>query len=314
VSTRIRIGTRKSALALWQAHHVAALLRAHEPDLDIALVELTTQGDRIQDRPLATVGGKGLFVKEIEDALLRNDVDLAVHSLKDLPAQIPDGLLIGAVPLREDPRDALCSPAHRTLDALPRGARVGTSSLRRACQLRALRPDLEIVSIRGNVETRLRKIETENLAAVVLAFAGLKRLGLGERATEILPLERMLPAVGQGALAIEQRAGDPLVSARLARLEDAPTRVAVEAERAFLGTLEGNCQVPLAAHASISGELLALRGLVGAPDGSQILRDQGEAPLPDAAALGRAVAEALLEQGAAELLRKTEPGTPPGGP
>jgi hydroxymethylbilane synthase len=275
------------------------------------LVELTTQGDRIQDRPLAAVGGKGLFVKEIEEALLRNEVDLAVHSLKDLPAFMPPGLTLGAVPEREDPRDALCSPQFEKLALLPQGARVGTSSLRRACQLKALRPDLEIVAIRGNVDTRLRKLETEKLAAVVLAHAGLKRLGLGGRATEIFEPEAVLPAVGQGALALQQREGDAKVSARLARLEDAATRVCVEAERAFLAKLEGGCQVPLAAHARLTGELLELRGLVGAPDGSKILRDAGSAPIPDAAVLGRAVAESLLEQGAAQLMGKTDPAVAP---
>ena len=310
MSERIRIGTRKSALALWQANHVAGLLRAQEPGLEVVLVELTTQGDKILDRPLASVGGKGLFVKEIEDALLRRDVDLAVHSLKDLPAQVPPGLVIGAVPAREDPRDALCSPEFRTLDALPQGARVGTSSLRRACQLKALRPDLQIHSIRGNVETRLKKIETEKLHAVVLAYAGLKRLGLEARATQVLNTDQLLPAVGQGALALEQRVGDVAVSRRLAPLEEAATRVCVEAERAFLARLQGGCQVPLAAHAQLEGELLTLRGLVGTPDGTRVLRDAGTAPIPDAAALGRAVAESLLEQGAAEILGTTDPAEP----
>ncbi|MBS2028454.1 MAG: hydroxymethylbilane synthase [Deltaproteobacteria bacterium] len=310
MTERIRIGTRKSALALWQANHVASLLRAQEPGLEVVLVELTTQGDKILDRPLASVGGKGLFVKEIEDALLRRDVDLAVHSLKDLPAQVPPGLVIGAVPTREDPRDALCSPEFRTLDALPKGAKVGTSSLRRASQLRALRPDLQIHSIRGNVETRLKKIETEKLQAVVLAYAGLKRLGLEARATQVLSTDQLLPAVGQGALALEQRVGDVAVSRRLAPLEEAATRVCVEAERAFLARLQGGCQVPLAAHAQLEGELLTLRGLVATPDGTRVLRDAGTAPVPDAAALGRAVAESLLEQGAAEILGTTDPAEP----
>jgi hydroxymethylbilane synthase len=300
---KVRIGTRKSALALWQAHHVAELLRAARPGIEVTLLELSTQGDRILDRPLSSVGGKGLFVKEIEDALLRRDVDLAVHSLKDLPAQTPRGLVIGAVPVREDPRDALCSPKHRSLDALPQQARVGTSSLRRAAQLKSRRPDLQIVSIRGNVETRLKKIETEGLHGVVLAYAGLRRLGLGDRATEVIAPEVMLPAVGQGALAIEQREDDGAMTELLRALEDAPARICVEAERAFLGTLEGNCQVPLAAHATLEGELVRLRGLVASPEGSRILRDEGAAPLPDAQALGRAVAQALLERGAHAILR-----------
>jgi len=301
--TRIRIGTRRSALALWQAHHVADLLRAQEPGLEVVLHELTTQGDQILDRPLASVGGKGLFVKEIEASLLRGEIDLAVHSLKDLPAALPPGLCIGAVPARGDPRDAVCSPAFRTLAQLPHGARVGTSSLRRASQLLALRPDLQIVSVRGNVQTRLSKLESEGLAAVVLAHAGLLRLGLGDSATQVLEPSAMLPAVGQGALAIEQREGDASVTARVAKLEDAATRVAVEAERAFLAALEGGCQVPLAAFAELRGELLHLRGLVGAPDGTVMLREEGELPVPDAAALGRAVAAALRERGAEEILR-----------
>ena len=300
---RIRIGTRRSALALWQAHHVRDRLQALDGSLEIELVEVVTQGDKILDRPLAAVGGKGLFVKEIEESLLAGEVDLAVHSMKDLPALLPEGLVLGAVPEREDPRDALCSPAFRTLDALPKKAKVGTSSLRRACQLHALRPDLEVVSIRGNVETRLKKIETENLAAVVLALAGLKRLGLAERATEILGPPRFLPAVGQGALAIEQRRGDARITSLLQKLDHAPTRTATEAERAMLATLEGNCQVPIAAHAVIEGDSLRLVGLVGSSDGRQALRDEARGALAEAAQLGTKLGRALLDRGAASLLR-----------
>jgi hydroxymethylbilane synthase len=290
-------------LALWQAEHVRSLLLARDPSLDVKLVELVTRGDVIVDRPLASVGGKGLFVKEIEEALLRGEVDIAVHSMKDLPAKLPDGLIIGCVPEREDPSDALCSPQFRTLAALPEKARVGTSSLRRACQLLAVRPDVQVVSIRGNVETRLRKLETEGLAAVVLARAGLKRLGLEARITEVLGADQMLSAVGQGALAIEVRESDAETLARVRAFEHASTRHAVDAERAFLDVLEGNCQVPLAAFAQEeAGGLLYLRGLVGRPDGKRVLREQGRAPVTDATSLGRAVAEALLEQGADKIL------------
>jgi hydroxymethylbilane synthase len=266
------------------------------------LVEIVTRGDVIVDRPLASVGGKGLFIKEIEEALLDLRVDLAVHSMKDLPSRLPTALMIGAVPERDDPRDALVSPVFRTLEALPRGARVGTSSIRRACQLLSLRPDLQLVSIRGNVETRLRKIESEGLAGAVLAFAGLKRLGLAERATHILEPAQMLPAVGQGALAIEVRKSDERIRGVLEGLNHAPDRVRVDAERAFLDVMDGNCQVPVAALAQVEGSLLQLKALVGSPDGTRILREEGETSLDQAEALGSGVAHALMDRGAGELL------------
>src|SRR5512142_2470505 len=243
----IRIATRRSALAKWQANHVAGLLRAREPGLEVRLHELVTKGDKILEVPLARVGGKGLFVKEIEDALLGGDAEIAVHSMKDLPAVLAAGLAIGAVPEREDPRDALCSRGLR-LEDLPRGARVGTSSLRRAAQLKAARPDLHVETVRGNVETRLRKID-QGLHAVVLAYAGLRRLGLAERATQVFSTDEMLPAVAQGARAIEARSADAETMRRLAPLEDPTTRHRVEAERGLLRRLEGGCQVPIAAHA-----------------------------------------------------------------
>ncbi|HVI93543.1 MAG TPA: hydroxymethylbilane synthase, partial [Anaeromyxobacter sp.] len=230
----IRIATRRSPLAKWQANHVADLLRAKEPGLEVRLHELVTKGDRILEVPLAEVGGKGLFVKEIEDALLAGDAEIAVHSMKDLPALLAPGLAIGAVPEREDPRDALCSPRYKTLAALPKGAKVGTSSLRRSAQLKVIRPDLQIEMVRGNVETRLRKA-SEGLDAVVLAYAGLRRLGLDAHATYVFPAEEMLPAVAQGALALEARADDAATMKRLAALEHPETRVRVEAERGFLG-------------------------------------------------------------------------------
>ena len=297
----IRIATRRSPLAKWQANHVAGLLRAREPGLEVELQEIVTRGDRILEVPLAEVGGKGLFVKEIEDALLSGQAQIAVHSMKDLPALLAPGLVVAAVPEREDPRDALCSPRWKTLSALPRGARVGTSSLRRAAQLRELRPDLRTEVVRGNVETRLRKASAE-LDAVVLAYAGLRRLGLADRATQVFSTEEMLPAVAQGALALEARADDAETLARLAPLEDADTRVRIEAERALLRRLEGGCQVPIAGHAVVSGGTVTLRALVASVDGSRVIRGHESGPTGAAAAIGEALAEEMLAQGAAALV------------
>ncbi len=301
----IRIATRKSPLAKWQANHVAGLLRAREPGLEVRLHELSTRGDRILEVPLAQVGGKGLFVKEIEDALLAGDAEIAVHSMKDLPAVLAPGLVMAAVPLREDPRDALCSPRWKTLAALPQGARVGTSSLRRAAQLKALRPDLQTEVVRGNVETRLRKA-SEGLDAVVLAYAGLRRLGLAEHATQVFSPEEMLPAVAQGALALEARADDADTLARLAPLEDPDTRVRIEAERALLRRLEGGCQIPIAGHATVQGGTVRLRALVASVDGSQVIRGERSGPAGAAAAVGDALAEEMLAQGAAALVQAAE--------
>ncbi|HZJ52924.1 MAG TPA: hydroxymethylbilane synthase [Myxococcaceae bacterium] len=297
----LRIATRKSPLALWQAHHVAGQLRARSPGIEVTLVELSTEGDRMLDGPLSRIGGKGLFVKEIEAALLDGRADLAVHSLKDVTSSFPPGLVLAAVPEREDPRDAWVSPGGLRFADIPRGGRVGTSSLRRACQLRALRPDLEVVSLRGNVGTRLRKTEEQGLSGSILALAGLRRLGLEQRVTELLPPEVMLPAVGQGALALECAEGSahrPL----LASLEHRPTRVPIDAERAFLEKLEGGCTVPLAAHAILEGDQLWVRGLVGAPDGSEVVRAELRGPAARARALGKELAEELLRRGARALL------------
>jgi hydroxymethylbilane synthase len=306
----IRIATRRSPLAKWQANHVASLLRANEPALDVRLHEVVTRGDRILDVPLADVGGKGLFVKEIEDALLAGEAEVAVHSMKDLPAVLAPGLLIGAVPEREDPRDALCSPRWKTLDRLPKGGKVGTSSLRRSAQLKAIRPDLEIHMVRGNVETRLRKA-AESLDAVVLAYAGLRRLGLAEHATQVLSADEMLPAVAQGALALEARAADGATLKRLSALEHPETRVRTEAERGFLARIEGGCQVPIAGHARVEGQSVVLRALVASLDGTKVIRAERAAPLADARRLGEALAEELLSKGAAEILRECE-GKAPG--
>jgi hydroxymethylbilane synthase len=301
----VRIATRRSPLALWQANHVADLLRQREPGLEVVLRELMTRGDRILEVPLAQVGGKGLFVKEIEDALIAGDAEIAVHSMKDLPALLADGLAIGAVPVREDPRDALCSPRWKTLDRLPRGAKVGTSSLRRSAQLKALRPDLQTEVVRGNVKTRLDKA-SQGLDAVVLAYAGLRRLGLDGHATQVLSPEEMLPAVAQGALALEARAGDAVTMKRLAALDDADTRHRVEAERGFLARIEGGCQVPIAGHATVAGGQVHLRALVASLDGGRIIRGERRGPVAEARALGVALAEELLGKGADGILKEAE--------
>ncbi|HVE83282.1 MAG TPA: hydroxymethylbilane synthase, partial [Myxococcales bacterium] len=293
----LRIATRKSPLALWQANHVAERLKQAHPGLEVALVEMTTQGDRFLSAPLSEVGGKGLFVKEIEEALLDGRADVAVHSLKDMTSEIPAGLELAAVAEREDPRDALVGRTVKRWVELPRGAKVGTSSLRRACQLKEKRPDLEIVPLRGNVQTRLRKVEELALDAAVLAHAGLKRLGLEWRATELLEPEVSLPAVGQGVLGIEARAGDAETQGRLAVLEHGPTRQVVAAERAFLAKLEGGCTVPLAAYAVLQDGELWLRGLIGRPDGTRVVRGERRGPASAGAPLGTSLAEELLQRG-----------------
>ncbi len=299
----VRIATRQSPLALWQARHVGALLAAQHPGLQVSLVEMTTEGDRFLSAPLSSVGGKGLFVKEIEQALLDGRADVAVHSLKDMTSVLPAGLLLAAVPLREDPRDAFCSPLGLRLESLPKGARVGTSSLRRTCILRSRRPDLEIVSLRGNVQTRLARTRELGLHGAVLAHAGLKRLGLEAEVTEVLPTSLSLPAVGQGVLAIQCRTEDAEMRRLLAPLEDATTRIAITAERALLARLEGGCTVPLAGHATVEGDTVHLRGLVGRPDGSRVVEAERSGPVEAAHALGEALAEELLSQGAADILR-----------
>jgi hydroxymethylbilane synthase len=302
---RLILGSRGSALALWQAHHIKDRLEADSPGLVVELRIIKTQGDKIQDTPLAKIGGKGLFVKEIEEALLRSEIDLAVHSIKDVPGVLPDGLAIAAIPEREDPRDVLVSRAGGLAD-LPEGARVGTASLRRSCQLRAQRRDLRIEMLRGNVDTRLRRIDEGAFDAIVLAAAGLRRLGHAARVTEILPHEVCLPAIGQGALGIEQRQDDPAVAAHVSRLDHLPTATAVRAERAFLARLGGGCQTPIAGHATLRADVLTLEGLVGNPDGSEILRDSVTGPAAEAETLGRTLADRLLARGADRLLALAE--------
>ena len=298
---QLRIATRRSALALWQAEHVAGALRTAHPGLAVVLVKVVTQGDRIQDRPLAEIGGKGLFIKELEVAIENGEADLAVHSMKDVPADLPEGFLIAAALERADPRDAFVSLRHASFAALPHGARVGTSSPRRQCILKAARPDLEITQLRGNVDTRLARLERGDLDAIILAAAGLTRLGLAARITEYLDPQVALPAVGQGIVGIECRA-DPALLALVGVLEHAPTRARLTAERAFAARLEGSCQSPIAGYATLAGARLNLRGLVGAPDGTRVFQDAIDGAVADAAQLGTALAERLLAAGAAELL------------
>ena len=308
-SDTVRIATRRSPLALWQAEHVAARLRAAHPGLAVELVPMTTQGDRILDSPLARIGGKGLFVKELERALLEGRADLAVHSMKDVPVELPPGLVIGAVLEREDPRDALVArEPGLDLDTLPAGARVGTSSLRRQCQLRARRPDLRVLDLRGNVGTRLGRLDEGRFDAIVLAAAGLRRLGEAGRITRALAPEEMLPAIAQGAIGVECREDDARVRGLLGPLEHGPTRVRVEAERAFNARLGGGCQVPLAAHAVLERGVILLRGLVGRPDGTELVEGVVSGRPEDAALLGRVLAEDLLGRGADRILAGLETG------
>ena len=298
------IGTRGSRLAVWQAEWVQAQLKESAPDVTVTLRRIKTSGDKILDVPLATIGGKGLFVKEIEDALLQGEIDLAVHSMKDVPTALPEGLEILCVPAREDPCDALISREAKSLDRLPRGACVGTSSLRRQAQLLHRRPDLKIEMLRGNLDTRLRKLRDGEFDAVVVAAAGLKRMWWLEQVTEYLPSDVSLPAIGQGALGLEGRRDDAFVRGIVASLDDAPTRTAVTAERALLERLEGGCQVPIAAHATIAGDRLRIEGLVASVDGRRLVRDRVEGPVAEARALGTRLAEQLLKQGGETILNE----------
>lgn len=298
-----RIGTRASRLALWQANFVAARLRPILGDRPVVLVEISTSGDQVRDVPLAQLGGQGAFTKEIQRALLKNTIDAAVHSLKDLPTEPVEGLLLAAVPPRGPTADVLISQRYRTLGHLPTGATVATSSLRRRAQLLHRRPDLKVVSIRGNVETRLRKLENDSLDAIVLALAGLERLGLRGEVTEILDSEWMLPAIGQGALGLECRADDKRSLAAVRQLDDEPTHQAVRAERALLHTLGGGCQIPVGAVCSVVGHSLSLRGVVLDPDGRQRIEGSSAGSASLAEDLGRDLALDLLNRGAKDLLR-----------
>ena len=287
---------------MWQAKFVRDRLLELHPDLEIELVKMTTQGDKILDTPLAKIGGKGLFVKELEQGMLAGDADIAVHSMKDVPMHLPEGLHLPVICQREDPRDAFVSNTYASLADLPAGSKVGTSSLRRECQLRTHRPDLEVLPLRGNVNTRLAKLDDGQFDAIILASAGLKRLGFEDRIREAMTPEQSLPAVGQGAVGIETRVDDVEINALLAPLRCPRTWIVVSAERAMNRRLAGGCQVPIAGFALIDGDEVWLRGLVGMPDGSQMLTADARARVEDAEALGEAISENLLAQGADKIL------------
>lgn len=296
------IGTRGSTLALWQAEWVQARMKELAPDLSVSLQRIKTSGDKIVDVPLAKIGGKGLFVKEIEEALLRKEIDVAVHSMKDVPTVLPHGLALLCVPKREDPRDAWLSRTGARFRDLPPGAKVGTSSLRRQAQLLCLRPDLQICMLRGNLDTRLRKLMDGEFDAIVLAAAGLKRLGWTDGITEYFAVDECVPAIGQGALAIEGRADDRFIVNLLTPLEDRATRVAVTAERALLDRLQGGCQVPIAGHANVQGEQIHLEALVASVDGRALIRDRLTGNVSEAQLVGRELADRLLAMGGRAIL------------
>ncbi len=300
----IIIGTRSSKLALWQADYVAARLREAYPGLTVEKRLMTTKGDKILDAPLAKIGGKGLFTKELEQAMLAGEIDLAVHSLKDMPTEVPEGLAIAAITKRADPGDAFVSNRYASLAALPAGAAIGTSSLRRRAQLLHARPDLTIRDLRGNVNTRLAKLDAGEYDAAVLAVAGLKRLGFAARIREVLPQSLLLPAVGQGALAIETRAADAAVRERVAFLADAGTTACAHAERAFLARVEGGCQVPVGVYAQPAAAGIAVEAVIASLDGARLYRDRVEGAAADAAALGTELADRLLAAGGLDVLHE----------
>ena len=301
---KIRIGTRKSPLALWQAYFIRDELLARHPSLECEIVKLSTEGDRILDTPLAKIGGKGLFIKELEQALIDGRVDIAVHSMKDVTVDLPEELHIPVICQREEPWDAFVSNQHEHFIDLPQGARLGTSSMRRQMQLKAARPDLEVVSLRGNVNTRLAKLDAGEFDAIILAAAGLIRLEMPERIKEALPPELCLPAVAQGAVGVECRKNDDETLALLMHLDHPPTHARVIAERAMNATLEGGCQVPIAGFSEIHEDTLHLRGIVGTPDGSLLLHADVAGLTRDAEEVGQEVAKQLLKKGAAEILAK----------
>jgi len=304
MSVTIRIATRKSPLAMQQAEFIKSQLLKHHPELKVELKGFSTEGDRFLATPLAKIGGKGLFVKELEQAMLNNEADIAVHSMKDMPVEIPQGLSLQAICERHDPRDAFVANAYNSLADLPRGAVIGTSSLRRSCQVLALRPDLKLVSLRGNINTRLRKLDEGEFDAIILAAAGLKRLNFAERIKQLLKPPEFLPAVGQGALGIECRSDDNPLHKLLAKLIHEETTQCVLAERAMNYYLHGGCQVPIAGYATVDAGQICLQGLVGKPDGSRVLRSKMQGPINQPEQLGKRVAEDLLAQGAQAILEE----------
>ena len=307
----VRIATRKSALALWQANYVKASLERAHPGLQVTLVPMVSRGDKLLDSPLAKIGGKGLFVKELETALLEDRADIAVHSMKDVPMDFPEGLGLYCICEREDPRDAFVSTTYASLENLPAGSIVGTSSLRRQAQLLAYRPDLQIRFLRGNVNTRLAKLDAGEYDAIILAAAGLIRLGFEDRIRDTLSVESSLPSGGQGAVGIECRTADAVLHTLLAPLHHGPTAVRVDAERAMNKQLNGGCQVPIAAYAVLEGEQVWLRGMVGRPDGTHLLHAEGRAPMASAEALGCRIADELLAKGAKVILDEVYAGSEP---
>lgn len=298
----IRIATRQSPLALWQAEHVAARLEQLFPHVKTELVKMVTRGDKILDAPLAKIGGKGLFVKELEQGMLEGAADIAVHSMKDVPVEFPEGLHLATILQREDPTDAFVSNHYASFAELPENARIGTSSLRRQCQIKERFPNADIISLRGNVNTRLAKLDAGDYDAIILASAGLKRLGMAERITQCLPAEVSLPACGQGAIGIECRVDDAEINKLLSALHDNDTGLCVQAERAMNARLNGGCQVPIAGFAELKNNQLFMRGLVGNPDGSVLYRSERSAAVDDAQLLGQWIAEDLLAQGAYKIL------------
>jgi hydroxymethylbilane synthase len=311
--TRLTIGTRGSRLALWQAEYIRARIEGLT-GLEVCIDVIKTTGDKVLDVPLAKVGGKGLFTKEIEVVLASGEVDLAVHSMKDVPTELPDGLVIAAMPERVDARDAIVSGAGYTLESLPRGGRVGTSSLRRVAQVRALRPDVEIVDLRGNLDTRMRKAETGEIDVVILAAAGITRMGWAERITHYIPTGQMVSAVGQGAIGVEIREDDGFMQQICAEIADPETMTCVTAERVVMRTLEGGCQVPIGAYARIERGMLVMDGVVGSVDGTTILRDRVEGDPADPVAAGHALVERLLARGAAAVLAQVRDASVTSGP
>ncbi|MBA2880142.1 hydroxymethylbilane synthase [Desulfosalsimonas propionicica] len=303
-SGTIRIGTRGSQLALWQANWVKHQIQAHHPEISVELAVIKTSGDKILDVPLAKVGGKGLFVKEIEEALLAEDIHMAVHSMKDMPGEIPEGLCIAAIPVRENPCDALIARNVTKIEDLPQGASIGTSSLRRGSQMLYLRPDLDIRPLRGNIDTRIKKLESENLDAVILAAAGMMRLGFGDQITAKIDPQTLMPAVGQGALCIEARKNDAETADLLSAIHHPDTACTVLAERAFLKRLQGGCQVPIAAFAQKQGRQLTINAMVAEIDGSVMYREQMQGTADDPEKLGTAVAGRLIDRGAGDIVQR----------
>ena len=302
IRTTIKIGTRGSALALTQASWVKDRIEKKEPDIQVELVVIKTQGDIMQDVSLVKIGGKGVFVKEIEEALLRGDIDLAVHSMKDMPAVLPDGLEVAVTPEREDPRDVLVARERLKFERLPHGARIGTSSLRRQCQIQHLYKDIQVIPLRGNLDTRIRKIQAENLHGIIVAAAGMRRMGYLDRVSHFIPAELMIPAVGQGVLALEVRRDDGPLKEALAFLDHPRTGLEVGAERAFLKRLGGDCKLPIAAYGELKGDMLVLNGLIGTADGRIMMRNEIRGPMNGGEELGIHLAEDLLSRGGRAIM------------